>query len=89
MTGNKTEYIAAYFHFLLIKYIEHIATIQSVEKIAFSGGVFQNGLLVDLLKHYLEGNFELYFHKALSPNDENISFGQLAWYEISKLKYTL
>jgi len=87
IVGETIEYIAAHFHFLLIKYIEKIATIQNVEKLAFSGGVFQNGLLVDLLLHHLEYNFELYFHKALSPNDENISFGQLVHYHVnSKLK---
>ena len=85
-TGMTKEYIAAHFHFLLIKYIEKIATTQNIHQIAFSGGVFQNGLLIDLLIHHLETTFELYFHKALSPNDENISFGQLMWYEISKRK---
>lgn len=87
MAGATTEYIAAHFHFLLIKYIEKIAITQNVKKIAFSGGVFQNGLLVDLLIHHLGANFDLHFHKNLSPNDENISFGQLVHNLInSKLK---
>ncbi len=84
--GMVKEYIAAHFHFLLIKYIEKIATSQNIHHIAFSGGVFQNGLLVDLLIHHLGATFELYFHKALSPNDENISFGQLVWNEINNRK---
>jgi len=82
--GASIAFIAAHFHYLLVKYIEQEAILQSVQQIAFSGGVFQNGLLVDLLIHHLEGTFNLYFHKAISPNDENISFGQLAWYEIAK-----
>ena len=55
---------------------------QNVNKIGFCGGVFQNTLLVDLLIHHLSGGYELYFHEALSPNDENISFGQLIYTEI-------
>jgi hydrogenase maturation protein HypF len=52
-----------------------------VRKIAFSGGVFQNAVLVDLCKIYLNKTNELYFHRYLSPNDENISFGQLVYYD--------
>jgi hydrogenase maturation protein HypF len=53
-----------------------------VNKIAFSGGVFQNALLVDLILQLLEKDFGLYFHKQLSCNDECIGFGQLARYSI-------
>ena len=84
-----TEYIAAHFHFLLVKYIENVAINQNIRQLAFSGGVFQNGLLVDLITHYLGDNFDLYFHKELSPNDENISFGQLVHYHINNCKTTL
>jgi hydrogenase maturation factor HypF (carbamoyltransferase family) len=34
----------------------------------------------------LGGDFELYFHQKMSPNDENISFGQLVCYRINQLK---
>ncbi|MCB0299344.1 MAG: hypothetical protein KDE52_04765, partial [Calditrichaeota bacterium] len=44
----------------------------------FSGGGFQNALLVDLSKLIL-GDYQLFFHRHLSPNDENISFGQLVF----------
>jgi hydrogenase maturation protein HypF len=53
-----------------------------VNKIAFSGGVFQNALLVDLILQLFEKDFGLYFHKQLSCNDECIGFGQLARYSI-------
>lgn len=82
--GESIDYIAAHFHFLLVQYIEQVAIEQNAPKIAFSGGVFQNGLLVDLLIHYLGTSFDLFFHQELSPNDENISFGQLIWNEIRK-----
>lgn len=75
--GKTADYIAAKFHVLLIHIIQKVAHATDCRKLAFSGGVFQNELLIDLLIHYLQGEFELYFHQQLSPNDENISFGQI------------
>ena len=49
---------------------------------AFSGGVFQNALLVDFIIELLQHKKQLFFHQQLSPNDECIGFGQLAWYNI-------
>jgi hydrogenase maturation protein HypF len=40
----------------------------------------QNGLLVDMIIDQMGSKYRLYFHKDLSPNDECISFGQLAGY---------
>lgn len=74
-------FIAAKFHYSLIRIILSVAEKQGVQKIAFSGGVFQNTLLVSLLKYHLGKNFQLYFHHQLSPNDENISLGQLFYVE--------
>ena len=85
--GQSKAFIAAKFHYSLIKLVETIATTLKIKKIAFSGGVFQNGLLVDLIIHHLSTNFELFFQQQLSPNDENISFGQLVCYQI-KTKYS-
>ncbi|MDB9883774.1 carbamoyltransferase HypF, partial [Cyclobacteriaceae bacterium] len=75
-----SEEIAFKFHITLVEIIRRIAKEHKVNHLAFSGGVFQNGLLVDLLFHKLENDFSLYFHQELSPNDENIAFGQLALY---------
>ncbi|MEN0048767.1 MAG: Sua5/YciO/YrdC/YwlC family protein, partial [Bacteroidota bacterium] len=87
--GESVDFIAAKFHFSLMKLIDMVANNLKIKKIAFSGGVFQNGLLVDLIRHHLHSRFELYFHEQLSPNDENISFGQLICYEIEDQKYHL
>ena len=87
--GKSVEFIAAHFHYLLVTYIEKIVLIQNINQIAFSGGVFQNGLLVDLIIHHLGDKFNLYFHRELSPNDENISFGQLVHYQIKNCNTTL
>lgn len=79
---NNTEcaVIALNFHYTLVKYIEKTALFSKSEEIAFSGGVFQNSVLVDLIIDHLQPNYKLHFHEILSPNDENISFGQLNHY---------
>ncbi|WP_291779844.1 carbamoyltransferase HypF [Cecembia sp.] len=74
--------IAAKFHLTLVHWIDYIATVQKVAKIGFSGGVFQNTLLIDLVIFHLDERYELLFNQDLSPNDENISFGQLMYAEI-------
>ncbi len=76
---DKTE-IAAWFHVQLVLAVQNVATLHRCYKICFSGGVFQNGLLIDLLIKMLGKKYQLYFNKDLSPNDENISFGQLTWF---------
>lgn len=52
----------------------------NIQKIACSGGVFQNGLLADMVSAHKEQGKQVYFHHQLSPNDECIGFGQLAYY---------
>lgn len=59
--------------------VKNVAIRSGFRKISFSGGVFQNAFLVDLVIELLQNKFELYFHKQLSPNDECIGFGQLAY----------
>ena len=48
----------------------------------FSGGVFQNALLSDMIPDVMKEKKQFYFHQQLSPNDECIGFGQLAYYFI-------
>ncbi len=76
---NKSE-IAAWFHVQLVALVQTWAEQAHCNKICFSGGVFQNGLLIDLLTKVTGSTYKLYFNHQLSPNDENISFGQLIWY---------
>nr|MBP6760005.1 carbamoyltransferase HypF [Flavobacterium sp.] len=78
--GIQPGKIALNFHYTLIKCIEKIATNHKIHTLAFSGGVFQNALLVDLILKFLSKNFEVHLHENFSPNDENISFGQLNYY---------
>lgn len=74
------ETIAWKYFYSLAKLIERISRHYDVDKLAFSGGVFQNALLVDMIIELLQHKRQLYFHKQVSPNDECISLGQLAWY---------
>lgn len=80
------EDIAYRFHLALVDWVESIALLHNQSRIAFSGGVFQNALLVELLTVQLSRKFELYFHQQLSPNDECIGFGQLAFAHIKRLR---
>jgi hydrogenase maturation protein HypF len=61
-----------------------IAHEHRVDRLAFSGGVFQNALLVELVAEAWKGKKELLFHQQLGPNDENIAFGQLALHHLER-----
>jgi hydrogenase maturation protein HypF len=77
--GVHSELIAAKFHISLVNYVELIAHRFHFKQIAFSGGVFQNALLVDLIINSFSNEYNLYFQKEFSPNDEGIPFGQLMY----------
>lgn len=48
-----------------------------VKRVVLSGGVFQNKLLLKQATELLSGSgFEVFQHKALSPNDSSLSLGQ-------------
>ncbi len=64
--------------------VKQVAASLNISHIAFSGGVFQNALLVDLILRELSEESTLYLHQQLSPNDECIGFGQLACFEIEQ-----
>ncbi|WP_460956877.1 carbamoyltransferase HypF [Spirosoma litoris] len=83
LAGLPINQIAANFHYTLVQAVAAIARQTGIQQLAFSGGVFQNALLVDWLRYELEPTYQLYFHRQLSPNDECISFGQLAHYALT------
>ena len=74
-------YIASKFHYSLVCLVGIIAKKSKINKICFSGGVFQNSLLVDWIQSEYSKKYDLHFHKKLSPNDENISFGQMIYHD--------
>jgi hydrogenase maturation protein HypF len=86
---EEISFIAFKIFCSLAKAVENVSNYFDIQKIAFSGGVFQNELLVHLITRLLSEKKELYFHKQLSPNDECIGFGQIACYEILKTKQSM
>ncbi|MBZ5859342.1 carbamoyltransferase HypF [Flavihumibacter profundi] len=77
----------AYTVFLsLAASIKKISDDLRIDQLAFSGGIFQNTLLTDMIIREMGNQKTLFFHRQLSPNDESIGFGQLACYYISKQK---
>lgn len=81
VAGLPINLIAFKFHYSLIELIKTMAVAEQVQHIAFSGGVWQNGLLVDLALSQLQ-DFQLYFHEEVSPNDEGVALGQVAVFEL-------
>lgn len=79
--GLPINLIAFKFHFSLIELIKTMAKAEQLQCIAFSGGVWQNSLLVDLALSQLQ-DFQLYFHQEVSPNDEGVALGQVAVFEL-------
>ncbi|MBT8204714.1 MAG: hypothetical protein KJO20_05005, partial [Eudoraea sp.] len=78
--GTNKELVICNFLYTLATQILEFAKRQNFKTIVFSGGVFQNTVLVDMLIELAKDNFELFFNRNLSPNDENISYGQLNYY---------
>lgn len=66
--------------FSLAMLVDQLSRKLNINKVAFSGGVFQNALLNDILIERHSYKRKLFFHRQLSPNDECIGFGQLACY---------
>jgi hydrogenase maturation protein HypF len=76
--------IAATFHRTVVEMVRKVAEFQQAKHLVFSGGVMQNSLLVDMVIDLLGADFQLFFHKQLSPNDECIAYGQLVAYYAGK-----
>lgn len=79
--GLPKNLIAFKFHFSLIELIKTMAAAEQLQRIAFSGGVWQNSLLVDLALVELS-DYLLFFQQEVSPNDEGIALGQVAIFEL-------
>ncbi|MCB0371399.1 MAG: carbamoyltransferase HypF [Muricauda sp.] len=78
--GKGKQEIIVNFLFTLATAVIQMAKQSQLREIALSGGVFQNTVLVDMLKDLAGEKYKLYFNRNLSPNDENISFGQLMYH---------
>jgi hydrogenase maturation protein HypF len=75
--------ISARFHSTIAHIVKdgciNIRNRHNINKVALSGGVFQNKILTEIaVKLLKEENFEVYTHSIVSPNDGGISLGQAA-----------
>jgi len=80
--GTPNPQIASSFIHTLALIIVKAAIENNYKIIACSGGVFQNAILVQKLSQLLKKQgIKLKINRILSSNDENISFGQLCYYQ--------
>ena len=76
--GVDAGQMALKFHNFLVEMIVQVAKMVGVEKVALSGGCFQNRYLTERSIDRLEmEGFRPYWHQRLPPNDGGISVGQL------------
>jgi hydrogenase maturation protein HypF len=75
--GENAALISARFHNALANWIASVAERTGVRRVALSGGVFQNGYLVERAANLLEARgFHVYTHRRVPPNDGGIALGQ-------------
>jgi hydrogenase maturation protein HypF len=75
--------ITARFHATLAEVIARVCDVlrgrTGLDRVALSGGVFQNAWLLEATLSRLEANgFEVYRHRQVSPNDSGLALGQAA-----------
>ncbi|MGH7264967.1 MAG: carbamoyltransferase HypF, partial [Candidatus Rokuibacteriota bacterium] len=83
LAGAAPSGVAARFHVTLAEVISTVcARIRErtgLERVALSGGVFQNArLLEDAARRLAAAGFEVYTHAAVPPNDGGLALGQAA-----------
>ncbi len=82
-TGGEKPVIAARFHATVAEaaaeMCRRLRGESQLKKVVLSGGVFQNSLLLGLLKDRLrDDGFAVYSHHRVPPNDGGIALGQAA-----------
>jgi hydrogenase maturation protein HypF len=76
------DVISGKFHNTIVHFsldvAKKISNIYKVEKVCFSGGVFQNRYLSNLMiDKFKKAGFDVYVHRKLPTNDGCISYGQV------------
>jgi hydrogenase maturation protein HypF len=70
--------ICARFHNALVDLIVEVAQRVGLERVALSGGCFQNRYLTERTFHRLLGaGFRPFTHQRVPPNDGGIALGQI------------
>ena len=84
LQGSDSDRLAYWFHKILAEQITDVCVearnVSGRQKVALSGGVFQNRLLLRLTEERLtEEGFEVLRHRMVPPNDGGIAVGQAAY----------
>ena len=84
LQGSDSDRLAYWFHKILAEQITAVCVearnVSGRQKVALSGGVFQNRLLLRLTEERLtEEGFEVLRHRMVPPNDGGIAVGQAAY----------
>jgi hydrogenase maturation protein HypF len=80
LSGTNRQTLIVNFIFTLASIVIDFTRLKEIEIVTCSGGVFQNTVLIDMMKEMAGEKIKLYFNRKLAPNDENISYGQIAYY---------
>ncbi|MEP2774500.1 MAG: carbamoyltransferase HypF [Luteolibacter sp.] len=76
--GIPPTIIAAKFHHALVEGIVAVARVTGLERVALSGGCFQNKTLTELsVRRLREEGFRPSWHQRVPPNDGGIALGQV------------
>ena len=84
LQGSDSDRLAYWFHKILAEQITAVCVearnVSGRQKVALSGGVFQNRLLLRLTEERLtEEGFEVLRHRMVPPNDGGIAIGQAVY----------
>lgn len=78
-SGSEKSIISLRFHATLVRAIAEVAARVGAERVALSGGCFQNRLLVEGASGSLAADGRrVLLHRELPPNDGCIAVGQIA-----------
>ncbi|GIV16504.1 MAG: carbamoyltransferase [Armatimonadota bacterium] len=70
--------IAARFHNTLVEMMVAVARATGIQRVALSGGCFQNAYLTErAVRRLSEEGFRPYWHQRVPPNDGGIALGQM------------
>ena len=77
--GVPVGVMAARFHNALVEGIVAVARAVGAERVALSGGCFQNRILLErAYRRLTEAGIRVYVHQRIPPNDGGIALGQVA-----------
>ncbi|HYL73865.1 MAG TPA: carbamoyltransferase HypF [Bryobacteraceae bacterium] len=81
VAGKPTGYIAAAFHntvaAIVVEVCGRLRMVEGIDRVCLSGGTFQNLYLLERAVAGLRaGDFEVYLHAKVPPNDGGIALGQ-------------